>query len=138
MTNGFIVLYNERMKKLGGEIVYFNNDDENNGFVDVFAKNKLDSKTYIHRKYKYVKNDDTIKKVYYICHKDETHTIIFNDEPIEIPMYMNIVAFQMFIRCHYKDMCRINEDETIYRYEPSPSSKDLFVANNKYTNTIPT
>ena len=48
------------MKKLGGEIVYFNNDDENNGFVDVFAKNKLDSKTYIHRKYKYVKNGTLI------------------------------------------------------------------------------
>ena len=108
---------------------------DNETFTDVYTKYYLDQSKYIHKKYP--NSSDTGKVFYYICEKDKLHTIIFNDESIEIPINMNIHEFQIYIRSII-DICRINEDSSIYKYKTF--SGELFVTNNnnkcKYTNKL--
>ncbi len=121
-TQIYIILYT-RIKK---EIIHFTKEIEN--IMEVYTEYGLDTTTYIHQTTHLNQN-----KTYFICPKDNTHTIILNDEPIEIPIDMNVSEFQFYINC-YDDICPIRKTNKMVNIYAAYFLDETFTPNNQYTN----
>ena len=116
-SSNYIILYTGIKK----EIIFYKKGIEN--ILELYTENGLDIDTYFHKT-----NHLNPDKAYFICPKNKTHTIIFNDELFEIPIDMNVSEFQFYINC-YEDICPI-ECCTAYFLD------ETFTKNGKYTNDI--
>jgi hypothetical protein len=114
----YIILYTGIKKEI---ITNYKKGMEN--MLEIYTENGLDVTTFFHKTTHQNQN-----KIYFICQKDKTHTIFFNDEPMEIPIDMNVSEFQLYINC-YEDICPI-ECCTAYFLD------ETFTKNGKYTNDI--
>ena len=110
------------------EIINFNKDEN---IMEIYSKYGLDTTKYIHQT---THLNQLPNKSYFICPKDKTHTIFFNDEPIEIPIDMNVGEFQLYINC-YEDICFVRKtDDNTFQSYTAYFLDETFTPNNYYTN----
>ena len=98
--------------------------DDIEKIMDIYEKYNLDKSTYIH------KSIQNVTSVYFICKKDQLHTIYFQNKKMEIPLHMNVCEFQIYVNSfqviyHEKNNCFIHK---LLYY-----SDDTFTTNNHYS-----
>jgi hypothetical protein len=97
--------------------------------MDIFVTYQLDPCKYTHIS---IKQFDTTP-VYFICQKDQTHFIYFNNEKIEIPIDMNVGEFQKYVNL-YNNIFLIENENYDNNIKLTPYfSDETFTTNNKYT-----
>ena len=121
--SNYIILYTGIKK----EIIFYKKGIEN--ILELYTENGLDITTYFHQT-----NHLNLDKAYFICPKNKTHTILFNNEPFEIPIDMNVAEFQFYINC-YDDIHPVikTTDTTVESYA-AYFLDETFTTNKKYTN----
>ena len=93
---------------------------ENDDIMDIYVKYNLDS-SYIHNK---SNQNDT--SVYFICKKKHLHTIYYKNDKIEIPIYMNVLEFQIYVNLFEDIYSEKNEKEFL-------QSKQLYFLDDTFT-----
>lgn len=102
------------------ETLYIKNMEN---IMDIFVTYQLDPCKYTHMS---INELHTTKPVYFICQKDQTHFIYFNDAKIEIPIDMNVGEFQKYANS-YNNIYLIDTVEFIPYF-----SDETFTTNKKY------
>ena len=120
MSTIYIIIYIGLWK----ELINYKGCIEN--IMEIYTEHGLDITKYIHKSIQ--------KNAYYICQKDKIHTIIFNDEPIEIPIDMDVSEFQIYSNS-YIDICPIVKTvDNTFESSAAYFLDETFTANKKYTN----